>query len=287
MKTLTKNEGVAVSAAIATVLIFLFSGSTASAQVQPVDEELRHGPKPERVEKLRALRAKKIELFEKEEGEIHDARKKFLDRAREERDDLKDKTKDVRHNFRAKTQDALRTADTPEDRKTIRDNARKERDELRDKAKDRRSDFRNSFKEKRDEFRGEAKEKRSDLRDKFKKNVKERMQAKLDRIIDRLSAGLDRLTKLHARIQSFVDKKKADGMDTSTAQTLIDTAEGKVSIVKDEVRNIRTFIDEMKLSDNPRELMKELRTMIRNTITHFKEAKTSIKEAIRSVKALK
>ncbi len=185
-------------------------------------------------------------------GETRELREHVKERRGEVRDTVKEK--------RAEVKEALDAAETPEERQAILEEARAKKAEFKEKIK----------------------AERKELREKVKGRISEHVQ----QVIKRLDAMHDRLAQINTRIQSHLDKLVERGVDTSGAQSYLDTAKAAVSGAGDSVRAAKALIEEAVSAENPAEYRESVRAAMRAAIAGVKDAKKAIQEAVRAAKNL-
>ncbi|GEM_PF-4693319 len=172
---------------------------------------------------------------------------------------------------RAEMKERFKNADTDEDRDALKEEAKAKREELKGEAK-----------EKRELFRAENK----DLRNEFKKKATDRLKERLLHIEKRLDAALARFNQLTDRIQTYLDKKAANGTDISAAQAALDASGAQKDIAKAKVKEVKEAVRAILASDTPREELKGLRALIKDAASSIRDANKVMKEAIRLAKGL-
>ncbi len=204
--------------------------------------------------RIKAERDNQVEDWKKKRDTVRGETKELRDHIKERRGEVRDTVKEKR----AEVKDALKAAESPEERKAILEEAREQRAEFKDKIK----------------------AERKELREKVKSRISEHMQ----QVLKRLDAMHDRLAQINTRIQSYLDKLVERGVDTSKAQSYLDTAKSAVATAGDSVRVAKALIEEAVSAENPAGYRDSVRTAVRAAIQATKDAKKAIQEAVRAAK---
>lgn len=175
------------------------------------------------------------------------------------------------------------------DKKEDRHDALEDR---RDKMEDRRDattttgvwDKREDLHDKREDVRDKA----EDLREKGRENAVTRIKAHLIAYHRILEAAINRMEKLADRIESRIEKMKADGKNTAEAEGFVATAHTELDAAASDLAQIKTNAEStvtVSASTTPatafgptHELMKSARTHIGNAWKALKDAVQSLKE---------
>ncbi len=152
---------------------------------------------------------------------------------------------------------------------TNKDAPKEDRMENRQEIKDQRTENREEVKEKREEIKKSLKQKREELQN----ELHQKMQV-------RFAAMMERLTKLTDRMQSRVDKIKAEGKDTAAVQVSLDAV--KILNTALEVKVKATVIakggDEATVTAN--------KTKLDSIKADAKVIHDKLKEVLKAIKAL-
>lgn len=131
--------------------------------------------------------------------------------------------------------------------------------------------------------------KKEERKEKLNEKTKERITAYADRIINRLTAAINRMLKLADRIEARIiklEEKFTDkGLDLSESKKLVERAREEARNAQTEINSISETFAEIIDVENPRESFNAVREHIKNAIISVKNAHKTLVEAIKSVKA--
>ncbi len=224
--------------------------------VTPSVDAAPTGNKP--MQRVRAYDSKQRADWKTKKEAVKQDRRQLIDKAKEVRTEGRVKAKEVRTDLRERYE----AADTPEERAAIKAEAK----EKRTKAK---------------EVRTEAKKKLAGAaKDRFTKHMK--------KTLDRLASVYKKLVAVNDRLQGYLDKLDADGVDTSEARASLAIAKDKTAEAKSLINSLGEKARETLADDaNVREHIRAIRILVKEAIASVKEARKAIKETIRIVKSLK
>lgn len=118
---------------------------------------------------------------------------------------------------------------------------------------------------------------------------------RVERIMKRLNNGAEHLTNLGERIQNFLNEKRAQGVDTTTAQNELNEANTELGEAKAAIVAAQAVIDRVLATDltasnaqagTPSDHKDEVKAAIRNAVSEIKEAHKAMREAVRAAKVL-
>jgi len=181
---------------------------------------------------------------------------------------------------REKIQEALNSAKTPQEKNDVLKRAREEGALLLTRALKRRAEFRTRAKTLREEFKTQ----REALRAKIKTKAAERIKGRLEDILGRISDALTNFTDILARVHNGIAELNANGVDTTDATTAAATAEKAIGDASVALSNARTTFNSILESSNPKDQIKEVRTSVKEAIVTVKAAHTKLGEAIQILK---
>lgn len=115
--------------------------------------------------------------------------------------------------------------------------------------------------------------------------AKKRIGAYVKRIVRRLEAALNRMSKLGDRIDSRITKFEEKGLDMSNAISLLAEARVEISNAQSSIEAMRVNIDAVLESDNPKESFSQIRALIGEAKDGVKKAHKALIEAIKAMKA--
>lgn len=160
----------------------------------------------------------------------------------------------------------------------------------REDAQIRLDEYKKNFQEKKKELKEKREIRKKDRKEHFSEVRKERINAFSDRMVRRIDAAFGRFDTIIKRIKSRIVKLESinknintDDADNYLAQADIHIIEGLSSLekAKTAIQNLIGSGD----TDNPQELFKEVKNLIRQSVDKLKIVKEDIKNAIRSIKA--
>ena len=136
------------------------------------------------------------------------------------------------------------------------------RQETREEIKDARQETRMEIKDLKERMASST----HDLRDKIKENIQNRMGHRFDRMLARFQATIDREEKIMTKIVSRIEKVKANGGNTTLAETAITEARGHVAEAKLALENLKTNTNtaiSQEVASTTRMIAKETMTAMR------------------------
>ncbi len=168
------------------------------------------------------------------------------------REETKTRRPEVREEFqekKAELKEALKVADTPEERKAILEEAKSQFTELKNK-------------------------------------IKTYASVHLQQILKRISTMAERLETLQGRIQSRLDKLTQDGADTTEAQEYVDIAKTAVQASVDKGQAVKATVEEAVNSETPSEYRRVVREAMSVAIEATREAKKALQDAVNILRGL-
>ncbi|MEX0917245.1 MAG: hypothetical protein WDZ90_01875 [Candidatus Paceibacterota bacterium] len=273
-----------VGSVMAIAVFFAFGVYLASAQIdfRSIDTrgaktDTKDNTRDFASERARELEEKKEALKQEQEGQ-----RKAFEAKREE--------------HRAQT-DSFRT-DVRERIDTFRESDKTEggRASFQENLEERRNAFRVAQEEKRDELKAELEAKRSERRAQLEalqgerqaaleERVRGRINALADRLLDRLVAAVERLETLGDRVESRIEKFAERGADTTEAENFLAQAEEKLIEAETAIADVAILVEELLLSENPRETYTQLRAELREVTNIIREAHRLLISAVSSLRA--
>jgi uncharacterized protein YukE len=178
------------------------------------------------------------------------------------------------------------------DTRAIIDGFKDDRIELRGDVK---ADMRNaSTSGERKDIRTDAREDRADLRGELRAdlsaNIKERVQlalrAHLGAIVKRMNAATERFDNLSARIDSRIEKLKADGVATASVEASLDATNVLIVTAKADVKALETLITSVNESTDKEAFKAEIRAATTKATTSIKAAHAGLLRTAEQLKAL-
>lgn len=169
--------------------------------------------------------------------------------------------KDARIDLRADTKAEVRNASTTEERKNILRDAREDRADLR-------ADF------------------RADLSANIKERVQLALRASLGAIVNRMNAAAERFDNIQARMESRIEKLKAEGATTASVEASVDAAEALKVQAKADIQALTTLIASVNDSTDRETFKTEIRAAVQKATASIKATHSAFLRAAEQLKAL-
>ena len=267
------------------VMTILFVASLTLGVQVAAAQELFAAPRD--VESKRILQ-EKIEFKSFERAEIekkredfrttaNDTREVFRTEVTKERAVTQEKAEEYRTILKEELQDVA-----PEERKGILEEARQKRDILRAGALEKREEFKMRAKT----LRTDLKAGRNELIAEIKTESGNRIKAQLEGILNRIGGALENFTNLLDRVHNKIAELEANDIDTTDASSAADIAEQTIQAAVVTLNEARGAFTRALESDNPRDYIDELKTVVRTAAEGVKDAHRALKEATKELKEL-
>ncbi|MEK7628549.1 MAG: hypothetical protein AAB421_03975 [Patescibacteria group bacterium] len=203
-------------------------------------------------------------IFKGFREDVREDRKEMHDEFQDDREDNRRDHQSDRAEFRADLKVKLDTASSSDARKNIRKEAKDERKEMHDEDKREDREMRNDHKEQRKEFKNEVMG--------FFKNHLGLMSGRID-------AAIEHSNKLVARVASRIEKASTTGASTTESVRLL--ADARVDIAAAVTAD--TALDALIATGatSTPEYITKVRSSVKSIMDSLKEAKVSLKAAIR------
>ena len=196
----------------------------------------------------------------------------------ERRAELKDAAKDVRSNFkievkdvRTNTKQEMREATSAIERREIEKNAIEQRKGLIETRKASSTEIRDMRKDVIDA----RKEKVSEIRDQKKEQARQHI-AQIER---RYAVAIKQFDGLAARIQSRIDKIKANGIDTVKAESALSLALSAIAQVKTDAQALADLVKQVNSGDEAKALRAQIEAAVRTVNGSIKAAHEALGKA--------
>ncbi len=196
-------------------------------------------------------------------SEIKDTRTEFRDSAQEKREE-----------FRTELKDDMKNAATGTRRDVMR-GAIEDRKELQKEIKDDRM-----------QMRSEIKERKAALKDR----IKDALKTRLGSAITRLNNAVQQFDSLSARIQSRIDKLKASGATTTTAESALSSAASLIVVAKADITALQSLVNSASSSadDAATETIKaQIKTAMEKATASVKAAHEGLRAAVQTLSGIK
>lgn len=127
---------------------------------------------------------------------------------------------------------------------------------------------------------------RKELRARLDEKRKMQISNHFGRMVKRLEAALDRQSKLGERIQSRIDKAKANGKNVTKAQTALDKAKVMWQDAKKALDDAKAKFETLLASDDPKTVFKEVQTLIGTARDKIKGVHAAFVDAVKALKGV-
>lgn len=132
------------------------------------------------------------------------------------------------------------------------------------------------------ELKGEIKQKREEFKAEVKKKLETAAKARLNNNLDRMNEALTRIVDVNTRIESRINKIKAEGKNVATSSAALLIAKGKAAEAKTAIDAARTKIAE--ITDGTTTDINVLKEYVKGAEEALQEAKKSSAKAISTLK---
>jgi len=129
-------------------------------------------------------------------------------------------------------------------------------------------------------------EKKEDRRAEITEKMRSRVEAYFEKMIVRIEAAFDRMARLIERTESRIVKLGEKGLETEEALKYVNEAKRHLEEGRGHLKEAIAIIRGKILdSENPKELLGEIKEQIREAINSLKESREALKNAVRVMKA--
>ncbi|MEK7564158.1 MAG: hypothetical protein AAB510_01140 [Patescibacteria group bacterium] len=188
------------------------------------------------------------------------------------------------------TKPGFRGEELKERRDEFKNQVRENRDAFREKVKTERKTFVDNLKSRRETFKTELKAKKEEWKI-LKEDKKVEFCGKAKEMVTRrFEVAIGEVTKAHTRLEEVISKLKTNGKDTASAEAALKLSKDKLAEAKTKLADIKKLVPEgenvcknmtpetfekIKISAREaRDLLKEAREEIHNTIKEIKNLRT-------------
>ena len=178
----------------------------------------------------------------------------------------------------AVTTDAAVTDTRPADRPTAKDRL--------DKMKDAREQHKENAEMRKDnmeEKRAEMQENRAEHKGEITDAVKAKIAQRINRAQERMSAMVNRFTKIIDRLDSRINTLTENGVDTTEAIRLVADARTALGDAQSTIDAIN--VDAILAAEDIRSALTEAKTSMKAAKESFRSAHTSLRDAVKSLRA--
>ena len=250
--------------ALATVAsVLAFSGAAFAEETIPLSAET---PKPAGIAPAPARNTIKTL-----QANTQEKRADLREAAKNVRGDFKTEAKDLRTN----TKEKMRGATSSTERREIEKNAIKERKGLIDARKASTTEIRDMRKG----LLETRKEKISEIRD----QRKELARKHIGKIEQRYAIAIKQFESLAARIQSRIEKMKANGIDAGKAESALSLAISAIAQVKADARALADLGAQVQSGDDAKALRAQIEAAIKKVHASIKSAHETLVAAGRAL----
>lgn len=165
------------------------------------------------------------------------------------------------------------------------------RAESRNEARERFEEKRQELQRHRDEMRQQLETRRDELRERWEARKaklsemrKQIIKNHIERIIKRMKATVDRLTRLADKVDERIGIIASDGADVSNATSLMTDARGAIARAQTELNEATAGLRAAPETDNPAEGIGNARARFENVKAALREAHAALVEVIKSLK---
>lgn len=106
------------------------------------------------------------------------------------------------------------------------------------------------------------------------------------RMVERLKAALEREQKLGERIQSRIDKARANGKDVTAAQAALASARTAWEEAEQSVESAETAMKDVLSSDNPKTAFEGVKTLVANAAGKIKAVHAAFVDVVNTLKGI-
>lgn len=140
--------------------------------------------------------------------------------------------------------------------------------------------------ERRQEAKENIQEKRQEQRQRLVERRKQLIRAFFERMVKRFEAALERAGKLADRIQSRIEKARANGRDVTNAQAALDRAKILWQDAKLALDAAKGKLEGALNADTPKQAFEEVRSLVRTAGDKIKDVHAALVDAITVLKGI-
>lgn len=159
-------------------------------------------------------------------------------------------------------------------------------EQQKERLQERGAAIRENVQQKREQVREQVQQKREQVRERLAEKRKQLIRDHFKRMMKRFDAALERLKKIGERIQSRIDKAKANGKDVASAQTALDRAKASWQEAKSAVDDIKGKLESVLSADDPKAAFKDVQNLIEAARDKIKAAHAAMVDAITALKGI-
>lgn len=202
-------------------------------------------------------------------------------KVQEKRIEIKDSATDIRNTFkvevkdlRTNTKEQMREATSSAERRVIEKNAIEQRKELMETRKASSTEIRDQKKDLLEARQAEVKDR-----------MKEQARKNVEMIKRRYEIAIKQFDNLSARIQSRIEKMKANGIDTTSAESALALAVTAIAQVKTDAQALADLGAQIQSGDDAKTLRPQIESAVKQLNASVKAAHEALKAAGRALLA--
>lgn len=134
--------------------------------------------------------------------------------------------------------------------------------------------------------REQVQQKREQVRERLAEKRKQIIRDHFNRMMKRFDAALERIKKIGERIQSRIERAKANGKDVASAQTALDRAKTSWQEAKSAVDGVKGKLESVLSADDPKAAFKDVQNLIEAARDKIKAAHAAMVDAITTLKGV-
>lgn len=136
------------------------------------------------------------------------------------------------------------------------------------------------------EQQGAMQQRSQEMRSRLEESRKDLIRRHFARMVKRFEAALERQKKLGERIQSRIDKARANGRDVAKAQAALDKAKAAWQEAKDALETAKGKIETVLSAEDPKAAFAEVRALVAKARDKIKAVHAAFVDAVTILKGL-
>ncbi len=130
-------------------------------------------------------------------------------------------------------------------------------------------------------------ERKEARREFLRQAAQDRIRAHFQRLVHRLQAAIDRLTRLANRIEQRIGVLAGAGVNVTQQQSLLAEARQHIQLARESLATAQTNFESILATEKPRAAFRTARTSVRETINHLRLAHRTLVRIITKIKGLR
>lgn len=171
-------------------------------------------------------------------------------------------------------------------RSNVRGNVQERKENVKENVQERKENIKANVQERRENIKENAQERRTAVRENVAERRKAIIRNHFNRMMKRLEAALERGKKLGDRIQSRIEKAKANGKNTAKAQTALDKARAAWQEAKAALEEAKSKLEGVLSSTDPKAAFKEVHDLVVKARDKIKAVHAALVDAVTALKGL-